>query len=93
MRCKIFQQWIHHRINATQKKAGNRGHTLQGLAQGRTRLQTGKIGIHDLLVARHPEQQRHVDVNAFGDQLLDDRQSFGGGGDLDEHIRPFQSHP
>ena len=56
-------------------------------------LEAGEVGVDDLLVARDGEQQRDVDVDAAGGELLDRGDAGLGGGDLDHHVGPREAAP
>ena len=44
---------------------------LQRLPLGRARFEASDVGFRHLAVPRQSKQQRHVDADAFADQLLD----------------------
>src|ERR1017187_10886866 len=50
---------------------------LHGLPLGRARFDSGEVCFHHLPVTRQSKEQRHVDADAFADQLLDGGQSVG----------------
>ena len=56
-------------------------------------LETVEVGVHDLLVASQPEDQRDVDADALAQRLDDRGQSLVGGGDLDEQVGPVDLAP
>ena len=66
---------------------------LHGLALGRPRFDAGDVSFRHLPVTRQSKEQRHVDVDAFADELLDGGQPFGRRRDLDEDIGPVQRGP
>ena len=49
-------------------------------------LESGEVGLHDLLVALEREDQRDVDVAALGDHPVDGRDALGRGRDLHEQV-------
>ena len=56
-------------------------------------LEAGEVGVDDLLVALDGEQQRDVDVDATGGELLDGGDAGLGGGNLDHHVGPREAPP
>ena len=66
---------------------------VQRQALGLTALEALDVGLHDRLVGLHREQQRHVDVQAVVDRLLDRRDARLGGRDLDHQVRAVDRLP
>jgi len=89
----FVQQRIHQEVNAAEKKAGDGGNAFQRLALTGPRFEAGKIGSGDLPVAGQSKQERDIDVDSFGDELLDGGDSLSGGGNLDENVGPIQRLP
>ena len=58
-------------VDARDEERGDRRDPVDRLARGDPALQAAQIGLDDLLVALDGEQQRDVDVDAAGGQLLD----------------------
>ena len=80
-------------VDARDEERGHRGDRVDGLAGGRAPLEAGEVGVDHLLVARDGEQQRDVDVDAAGGELLDRGDPGLGGGHLDHHVGPGEPAP
>ena len=59
----------------------------------RARFDAGDVSFRHLPITRQPKEQRHVDADAFADELLDGGQPFGRRRDLDEDVGPVQRGP
>ena len=67
--------------------------TSDALAALVAAAEAGDVRARHALVDVDAEHQRHVDVDALGDRVLDGRDPGLGRRDLDEHVRPIQARP
>ena len=89
----IIQHGIDKRIDAADEEAGDARHLLEIAAALCQIFQTRDISLGDLYINFLSEQQRHVDVDAFADQLLDRGKSFGCSRDFDHHVLALHGLP
>ncbi len=76
-------------VDPADEEGGHTGHMGQigGAARRHERLEPAQVGLHDLVVAVEPEDQRHVDAPALADEGLDRRDALAGGRHLHEQVR------
>ena len=80
-------------VDARDEERGDRGDGVDRLPARHAPLEAGEVGVDDLLVALDGEQQRDVDVDAAGGELLDRGDPGLGGGNLDHHVGPREALP
>lgn len=80
-------------LGAAQEEACDRGDPIDGLAARYPALERAKIGVRDRLVTCNREQQGDVDIDAFGEQLLDGGDPWHRARNLDEEVRPIYLPP
>ena len=83
---RLVEKLVHRGIDAADEKARYAGHAPDRLTRGNAVFKAGEKRLHHLLVDLLREQERDVDVDAFGEKLADRRYPGGGGGDLDEDV-------
>ena len=86
----LFEQFVHGGVDAADEEARYRG-DIHRLAILHAPLQPAEVGASDVLVHGDREEQGDVDVDPVDDALLDRRQAFLRGGNLDEDVGP--PHP
>ena len=79
-------------VDARDEERRHRGDG-EGRAGGQAALEPPHVGVDDLLVARDGEQQRDVDVDPVGDELLDRRHSRLRRRHLDHDVGAGQPDP
>ena len=89
----LFQQRINKYVDATQEKARDRSDAFDGFAALDPALDAAQVRFGDFTIARQPEQERDVDVDALADELFDSGQTFLGGRHLDEDVRSIERPP
>ena len=86
LRDLFVEQFVDRGIDAADEKARHAGDLRNVAALGGQRLKAGQIGFDHLLVDGLREQQRDVDVDAVGDQIVDRRQAFLRARHLDHQV-------
>ncbi len=81
------------RVDAAHEEARHRGQPIHRLSPLDPPLHRLEPGVHHLVVARHGEQQRDVDVDAIGEAFTDGRDPRGGARDLDHEVRAVDRVP
>ena len=84
---------VHLGVDAGDEERGDAGDAVDGQAGGETALQARHVGQREALVDVDVEEQRDVDVDARGDELLDGARAFGDAGDLDHQVGPADRAP
>ena len=83
-----LQAAVHLGVDPADEEGGHTGHPgqLALASRGDERLEAAQVGLHDLVVAVEPEDERDVDTAAFADQRLNGRHAFTRGRHLDQEV-------
>ena len=92
-RRSLGQDRIDRRVHPRDEEAGHGVHVIDRLPLLHPSLQPADEGPVDGLVVGQREQQRHVDVDAGGNRLLDGGHALGRPRDLDEDVGPVDPPP
>ena len=83
----VFEQLVHQRVHAADKKARHRSHIANRQTLANAVFQRGDVRLRHSLVMLHRKHQRDVDVDAFAQELPDGRDALARGRDFDEQVR------
>ena len=86
LRDLLVEQFIDRGVDAADEKARHAGDLRNVAALGGQHLKAGQIGFDHLLVDGLRKQQRDIDVDAAGNQIVDRRHAFGRAGHLDHQV-------
>ena len=89
----VTNQRIDQRIDAADKEAGHAGNLADVSAAGPKSFDAVDIGCGDFFIDFLGEQQRHVDVDAFADELTKRRDALGRSGHLDHDVLAGHGFP
>ncbi len=89
----FVEQFVDRGVDAADKEARYAGDARRIAAFGGERLEAGQIGLDDLLIGLLREQQRNVDVDAVGDQVVDGRHAFGRRRHFDHQVFAIDGMP
>ena len=78
---------VDRRIDPADEEAGHAGDPCRIAAPRDQRFEPGDVRLRHALVGILREEQRHVDVDAFRDQLPEGRDALAGGRYLDHQVR------
>ena len=84
---------VNQTINAADEEASDAGYTRHLQPLGRAAFDSAHEGLGHLFVGILRKQQRNVDVDSFGQQNFDGRNSGGGAGHFDHQIRASHRGP
>src|SRR5579875_287063 len=84
---------IDERVDAADKETGHAGHPARIAAAFDEILEPGNVSVGDALVNFLREQERHVDVDAFADQLAKGGNSLARAGNLNHDVRTVDGLP
>ena len=82
----LLQQRVDFGVDPADEETGHAVNAAQVASARAELIEPGEKRFHHLDVTLHREDQRDVDVCAFGDHRLDRRQSGGRGRDLHHHV-------
>src|SRR5277367_1571964 len=82
----LLELAVNEGIDAADEEAGDAGDVAEVDTFFGAGFESGEVGFGDLLVGGLREEQGNVDVDAVFEQLADDRNAFGGGGNLDHDV-------
>ena len=85
----LSQLLVHFRVDPAHEKARHARDLAEVASILVQLLQAREVSLHNLVVALDGKDQRDVDVVALGDLVLDGRQAFLGGRNLDHHVGPL----
>ena len=80
-------------VDAADEEAGDRSHIGDRLAGVDPRLEPADVGLRDVFVGVAGEDERDVDVDALGDELLDGDDALGGARHLDHEVGAIDRAP
>src|SRR5208282_686990 len=80
-------------VNAADKKAGYAGDLADVTSTRGQLFKASDISFGYTLINFLREQQRHIDVDTFADQLLEGGNALGGAGNFDHHILAGHGFP
>ena len=86
LRDLFVEQLVDRGIDAADKETRHAGDLRNVATLGGQHLKAGQIGFDNLLVDGLREQQRDIDVDAAGDQIMDRRHAFGRARHLDHQV-------
>ena len=89
---QLLQLPVHRGVHAGDEEGGD-GMAVERQALRVAALHRADEGLHHLLVGADREQQRHVDVHALVQRLLDRGDAGLGGRDLDHQVRAVDQAP
>ena len=84
---------VHGGVDPADEEAGHTRHARQVAAPRGELLQARHVRVRDLLVRVLREEQRHVDIDPLGDELLDGGNALGRRRNLDHHIGVVHGSP
>src|SRR5205085_3573087 len=90
---RLLQLLVNGCVYAADEEARHRRDAFDRLAFIEPAFEAANVGFHGRLIATDRKQQGDVDVDAFAKALLDGRYAFGGGGNLDHHVRARDQPP
>ena len=82
----LVERGVDLAVDARDEEARDGRDPVDRLAGVGAALQAADVGLRDLHVALHVEQERHVHGDARGGQLLERLDALGGAGHLDEDV-------
>ena len=87
------QHGVNGGVDPADKETGHAPHAADVTAFRCTLLEPPYKRFGHALVLLNCKQQRHIDIDSLGDELLDGRNALLGTGHLDHHIRPVHQLP
>ena len=90
---RALEHRVHLGVHPAHEEAGDRGHVVERLSRRGAPFEPAQVRLHDRLVPRHREEQRHVDVDPVGDAARDGAEPLHRARDLDHHVGPRHRRP